>query len=153
MLPSPSPLLQASVKIPVPSELPGRQRLVAILLALGILLTVLELVRQRKLREEYSALWLATAGFLLLLAIEYRVLLWITDLIGAVLPTSTLFFGGLVFLILLSLQFSVRLSRLTYRSRAQTRRIAFLEERIRKLEEGTDPAREEEGEDPRRDGA
>lgn len=122
-----------------------RQRAVAIALAVGILLLVLELVRQRKLREEYSVLWLLTAGFLLLLALNYRILLWFTDLIGAVLPTSALLFGGLLFLILLALQFSVRLSRLTYRSRTLTRRIAFLEERLNRLEQGHDDLPPEDG--------
>ncbi len=113
--------------------LPTRQRVVAVLVSILILLGVLELVRQRKLREEYSALWVVTALGLLVLALNYRILVWFTHLIGAVLPTSTLFFGGLVFLMLLALQFSVRLSRLTYRSRSITRRMALLEEELREL--------------------
>ncbi|HHI81138.1 MAG TPA: DUF2304 domain-containing protein [Planctomycetes bacterium] len=129
-------------------DLPPRQRVVAVLVSILILLGVLELVRQRKLREEYSALWVLTALGLLVLALNYRILVWLTHLIGAVLPTSTLFFGGLVFLMLLALQFSVRLSRLTYRSRSLTRRVALLEEELRELkrrfpEEGEDLGNDE----------
>ncbi len=128
--------------------LPPRQRVVAVLVSILILLGVLELVRQRKLREEYSALWVVTALGLLVLALNYRILVWFTHLIGAVLPTSTLFFGGLVFLMLLALQFSVRLSRLTYRSRSLTRRMALLEEELRELKQRLP----EEGEEMEEDG-
>ncbi len=124
-------LIQAAGE--VGDVIPPRQRLVAILVSILILLGVLELVRQRKLREEYSALWVLTALGLLVLALNYRILVWLTHLIGAALPTSTLFFGGLIFLMLLALQFSVRLSRLTYRSRSLTRRVALLEEELREL--------------------
>ena len=106
---------QTPAELPLPDSLPPRQRLVAIILAVAILVVILELVRRRKLREEYSLLWLVTGGFLLLLTLNYRLLTGLTKLIGAALPTSTLFFGGLVFLLLVCLQFSVRLSTITRR--------------------------------------
>jgi hypothetical protein len=116
-------------------DLPGRQKLVAILIAVAMLVTVIELVRRRKLREEYSILWSITATLLLLFAVEYRILIWITELIGAATPHSTLFLGALIFLMLLSLQFSIRNSRLTNRQRRLSQRWAELEQRIAELEE------------------
>lgn len=129
------PVDAITLELEAPSELPGRQKLVAILIAAGMLVTVIELVRRRKLREEYSILWALTATVLLVLALEYRVLVWITDLIGAATPHSTLFLGALIFLMLLSLQFSIRNSRLTNRQRRLGQRWAELEERIQRLEE------------------
>lgn len=120
---------------PAMQDLPGRQKLVAILIAVAMLVTVIELVRRRKLREEYSILWSITATLLLLFAIEYRILIWITELIGAATPHSTLFLGALIFLMLLSLQFSIRNSRLTNRQRRLSQRWAELEQRIAELEE------------------
>lgn len=113
------------------TALPPRQRIVAIVLALTILVTILELVRRRRLREEYSVVWVVTAVALLILAFNYRILVWMTGLIGAAVPNSTLFFGGLLFLMLLCLQFSVRLSRLTYRLRKLTRQVSLLQEELR----------------------
>jgi len=112
-------------------DLPERQRLVAIILVL-----VLELVRRRSLREEYSVLWIVTAVLMLVLALNYRLLVWVTHLIGAVQPQSALFFGALVFVALISLQFSVRLSRLTQRTRTLTQRLALLEEELHRKEDG-----------------
>lgn len=121
------------------TDLPTRQRVVAAILAGIMLLAVIELVRQRKLREEYSVLWVVTALGLLFLAINYGFLVWLTHLIGGVLPTSTLFFGGILFLMLLSLQFSVRLTRNTTRMRQLARKCALLEQRIEELESAESP--------------
>ena len=128
-------LLQVTTQTVAQStDLPIRQRVLAAVLAGVMLLAVIELVRQRKLREEYSVLWVITALGLLFLAIDYGFLVWLTHLLGGVLPTSTLFFGGILFLMLLSLQFSVRLTRNTTRMRQLARKCALLEQRIEELE-------------------
>jgi hypothetical protein len=117
-------------------DLPERQRIVAIIIAAAILVLVLELVRRRSLREEYSVLWVVTAVLMLVLALNYRLLVWVAHLIGAVQPQSALFFGALVFVALISLQFSVRLSRLTQRTRTLTQRLALLEEELHRRQGG-----------------
>jgi hypothetical protein len=138
-------------------ELPTRQRVVAIALAATILVLVIELVRRRKLREEYSWVWVSTSLVLIALAAQTGLLLSLTEWIGAASSTSTLFFFGVVFLMLLALQFSVRLSRLTQRHKILGQRLGLLEaelERLRArqsdvaLPEGTrngDSARNNEG--------
>jgi len=110
----------------------GRQRLMAVLLAVTVLIVVLELIRRRKLREEYSVLWVVTAVGLIVLALNPGVLEWLSRLVGAATPNTTLFFGALVFLMLIGLQFSIRLSRLTYRLRKLTRQVALLDEELRR---------------------
>ena len=64
------------------TAMPERQKVVAIVLAVAMLLAVFELVRRRKLREEYSVLWILTAIALLVLAFNYRVLVFFSELIG-----------------------------------------------------------------------
>ena len=92
-----------------------RTRIVAVTGALAMLIVVIELVRRRRLKEEYSVLWVVTSLVLLVLAVWYELLLGITSAIGAVLPTSTLFFFGLIFALLMLLHFSVRVSALERR--------------------------------------
>jgi hypothetical protein len=87
-------------------------RLVAVGGSLAMLGLVVELVRRRRLKEEYSVLWIVTALILLLLSSWYGLLVTITHAMGAVLPTSTLFFAGLMFVIAMLLHFSVRVSQL-----------------------------------------
>ena len=123
--------MMALLDPPAPTDtLTPRQQVVAIVLAVIILVVILELVRRRKLREEYSLLWVVTGLLLLLLATHYRLLLWLTHQIGAALPTSTLFFGGLIFLVLVCLQFSVRLSTTTRRLKDLNQKVAFLEHEL-----------------------
>lgn len=117
-----------------------RQRWVAIGLALGVALLVTELVRRRKLREEYSWVWITTAIAITVLAWRQDLLLTLSRWIGSSTTVSTLFFGALVFLLALALQFSVRLSRLTHRHKTLAQRFTLLEEEVRELQrqrEGT----------------
>ena len=92
--------------------MPIETRILAIGISVGIFALVIELVRRRRLKEEYSLLWVVTSVVLLILSIWYELLLTITDAIGAVLPSSTLFFFGLAFALLMLLHFSVRISHL-----------------------------------------
>ena len=110
-----------------------RQRVVAIAGSVTVVLVVFELVRRRKLREEYSWVWIATAGGVSLLALNQSLLLTITRWIGAASSASTLFFGAIVFLLALCIQFSIRLSRLTHRQRTLAQRMALMEEEMREL--------------------
>jgi len=113
-----------------------RQRAVAIGLAVAVVLLVFELVRRRKLREEYSWVWIAVAAAITLLALQQDLLLTISTWIGSSSSVSTLFFGALLFLLALVLQFSVRLSRLTHRHKALGQRLALLEEEVGRLRAG-----------------
>jgi hypothetical protein len=104
----------------------ARIRIVTIAGAVAILFLVLELVRRRKLKEEYSVLWVVTAFVLLLLSVWYGLLDRITRLIGAAVPASTLFFFGLVFVIALLLHFSVRISSIERRMTALIQEIGIM---------------------------
>jgi hypothetical protein len=103
-----------------------RIRLIAIVGAVAILIVIVELVRRRRLKEEYSLLWVITASLLVLLASWSSLLGHLTDLIGGTLPSSTLFFFGLVFILVLVLHFSVRISFLERRVTALVQEIGLL---------------------------
>lgn len=125
-----------------------RQRLVALLLAALVAGLVFELVRRRKLREEYSWVWIGTATIVAALAIQQDLLLTASRWIGASSPVSTLFFGALLFLLALVLQFSVRLSRLTHRHRTLGQRMALLEAEVQRLRQQEAPGVERPGHQP-----
>lgn len=121
-----------------------RQRTVALILAAGAIVLVFELVRRRKLREEYSWVWVAIAAVVATLALQQDLLLVVSQWIGASSPVSTLFFGALLFLMALALQFSVRLSRLTQRHKTLGQRLALLEAELAERRErdlGTAPTK------------
>jgi hypothetical protein len=78
------------------------------------------------MRVEYSWLWLASAVTIIVLILRYDLLIWLTDLVGAVIPTSTLFFFCVLYLALLSLDYSVRLSDLTRQVKELAQEVALL---------------------------
>src|SRR3954451_13057147 len=106
--------------------------------ALIILLMVVELVRRRKLKEEYSVLWVVTAVLTLLVSIWFSLLTGVTDAIGAISPASTLFFFGLLFCIVLLLHFSVRISALERRLTTLVQEVGLMS--VAEPEEAAPPA-------------
>ena len=109
----------------------ARQKTLALVVSGALLLLILELVRRRKLREEYSWLWLLTALAIMTLALRYDLLLTMTRLIGAVVPISTLFFFGLIFLMVISISYSVRISTLSLQVKNLAQKLALLEGYVR----------------------
>ena len=102
------------------------QHAFAVLISLVTLVVIVELIRRRRLREEYSLLWIVTALGMFVLSTWYGLAEWLTRLSGAVSPTTTLFIFGLVFLLLISVHFSTVLSRLTQQVRRLTQEVALL---------------------------
>ena len=107
-------------------------RIIAIAGSLALLIFIVELVRRRRLKEEYSVLWVATAVLLLLLAAWGGLLRELTHLIGAISQASTLYFFGLLFVVFVLLHFSVRVSNLERRVVVLLQEIALLGERERR---------------------
>ncbi len=89
------------------------QKIFATIASLAIFGVIIYLVKKGKLREEYSWLWLLTGAVVLVLVIWYDLLLFLTKLIGAVTPTTTIFIFGIVFLMFISLHFAIKISSLS----------------------------------------
>jgi hypothetical protein len=105
----------------------GLQRAFAVVTSLLVFGFILELVRRRKLKEEYAWLWIVTGAGMIVLVSWYRLLEWISHLIGAVAVTTTLFIFALLFLLVISVHFSMVISRLTQQVRRLTQELAILE--------------------------
>ncbi|MFO8056164.1 MAG: DUF2304 domain-containing protein [bacterium] len=102
------------------------QRPFAVATSLVLLAVIVYLIRKRKLREEYALLWIAVGAVILVLSVWYSLLEWLTALIGAVDPTSTLFIFSLLFLLIMSLHFSIINSRMKDQIKDLTQEIALL---------------------------
>jgi len=63
----------------------------------------------------------------------YDLLLFITHLIGAVVSTSTLFLFGLIFLIIINIYYSVKISALTTQVKNLAQRLAILDSYVEEL--------------------
>lgn len=101
-------------------------RIAAIVGSLALLIFVVDLVRRRQLKEEYSVLWVTIALLFLLLAAWGGLLHGLTHAIGAITESSTLYFFGLLFVVFLLLHFSIRVSLLERRLTSLVQEIALL---------------------------
>ena len=116
--------------------MPPRIRIIAVVFSFILVVYVFDLVRRRHLNEEYSMGWLVAGVSIFILSLCPGLLDFVTRLIGAVLFTSTLFFFGLFFIILICLHFSIRISALTRQVNRLTQRQALLTNDVyRKLRE------------------
>ncbi|MGE0708534.1 MAG: DUF2304 domain-containing protein [Planctomycetota bacterium] len=108
--------------------MPAVQRVVIVTVAAVLMLVIFELVRLRKLREEYSWLWLlAGLGILLAAFIPMSGLAFLANLMGSQYPPAAVFFLGFCATTFLCLQFSVRLSRMTEQIKNLGQKVALLE--------------------------
>ena len=104
-----------------------RLQITIIIISVIILVGIIELVRRRKLREEYSFLWLVIGFGLLALALFPGLVEILSSFVGTVLPVNTLFFVGLILVMLLCLYFSLRISSLTTQVKNLTQKLSILE--------------------------
>ena len=108
--------------------MPLKQRMVAVIIAAALLVFIIEIVRRRKLREEYSWPWILVGSVITVLALWPTLLLNLTHWLGIQLPVNTVFFFGLMFMVFINLHFSVKISDLTDQVKRLTQELALREE-------------------------
>lgn len=112
--------------------MPISSRIIPIAISLSLLFLIFELVRKHKLKEKYALLWLITGITVLALAIFPRLLFWITQFFGIVMPINAVFFFGIIFIIVINLHFSLVISNLTEQNKKISQKIALMEAELRK---------------------
>jgi len=63
-------------------------------------------------------------------------LVWLSRLIGAVAPTTTLFLFALFFIMLISISFSVKFTKLSDQMQSVITELAFLRKELEELKKG-----------------
>ncbi len=113
---------------------PGSARVLAITCSLLLITAVLWLVRRRRLREEYTPIWLGVAVALVVISLRLDWLIVLTRAIGAWSSSSVVFFLGEVFLVAVCLNYAVRLSRAGLQIKNLAQEIALLGARLDRLD-------------------
>lgn len=110
--------------------LPLVQKIFFFFVAGGIFLLILSLVRKRRLRENYTLLWLFISLSLVVIVIKYEQLAVIAKWLQAN-PSSLVMFCGMVALLLLVLQLSIMNSSQAIQIKNLAQKIALLEHDIK----------------------
>ena len=118
-------------------------RLLLIALGIGIVGFVINLVRTRKLKEEYAILWLFTGVVLVLLPVVIDLLDALSFALGITYPPAFIGLVAAVCVLFILFQFSTSISRFSERTKVLTQELAIMQERVRRLEAALTEARGE----------
>jgi hypothetical protein len=113
-----------------------RIQIVSIIAAAILLLVILELVRRRRLLERYALVWLGSGFVILGLAVWRGALTKLASTLGVAYPPNALFVIAFGFVLLLLLNFSLAVSRLSDQTKVLAQRLALLEERVSRAKQG-----------------
>lgn len=103
--------------------------------ALVTLAFMFELLRRRRLREKYAALWISLAVVVIVVGAFPRVLYWLSDLVGITTPLNLVFFLALLVLLVVCVQLSAEISLLEHEAQTLAEESALLRNRIERLED------------------
>lgn len=98
-----------------------------------VLLLVVELIRRGRLKERYSLLWLFAGSVLLVLSSSRNILEYISNRVGIYYPPSFLFLLAFLFLLLITLHFSVTISGLSEKNKRLAQELALLRQEMQEL--------------------
>jgi len=101
-------------------------QLITALGAVGLAAVVLDLVRRRRLTEEYSLPWVVSTVVVAVLGLSPPVLAAVTRALGILYESSLVFFVGLAFGTVMLLYVSIKLSQLTQEHQSVVRELALL---------------------------
>ena len=111
-----------------------RARLFAVVLGVVVLLFVLNLVRTKKLKEEFALLWLLTGIVLVLVPLFIDYLDMVAHALGIEYPPAFIFLLAIISLLFILFQFSMRISRFSEQIKVLTQELALLRARLEELE-------------------
>ncbi len=109
-------------------------QLFALLVSIAFILAIFQLVRKKKLKEQYSLMWFLIAAVITVLAVWEPLLGGISSALGISVPSNALFLLALLFLFGLALHFSMLVSRLTDQSQFLAQKLALLERDLHQRE-------------------
>lgn len=97
-----------------------------LLVALTIMGFIISLLRSRRLREKYAALWILVGTAVLVLALAPSLLQVLARMLGFQVPSNLLFLLAILLLLGVSLHLSLAISRLEEETRVLAENIAIL---------------------------
>ncbi|MEX1007244.1 MAG: DUF2304 domain-containing protein [Acidimicrobiia bacterium] len=116
--------------MPTLAAMSTEAHILIIVLAAGVIVFIVHLVRSRQLRAKYSVLWFSIGLALAVLAVFPGLLEDVSDLLGIGYPPATFMLLAMSFLLILVLHFSWELSRLEDRTRALAEEHALLRQQV-----------------------
>ena len=110
-----------------------RAQLFVVALGLAVLLFVLNQVRRKKIREEYSLLWILSASVLVLSAAFIKSVEKLSHMVGIYYPPAFLFLIAILMVMVLQFHFSTVISTLREQNKNLTQDLGILGAEVKAL--------------------
>lgn len=110
-----------------------RLKILALAAIFGLMVLIVNLVRKKKLKEEYAFLWMVISLISIVLMLWFRVIIFFSYLFGILSPNNTIFFFAILFLVIICLHFSVKISTLTNQVKILIQENALIQNRLEKI--------------------
>jgi hypothetical protein len=118
-----------------------RTQIFVVLAGLVMLLVILNFVRKKQLREQYSLLWILSAVVLILSAVFIKFIERASHAVGIYYPPAFLFLIAILLLLVLQFHFSTVISSLREQNKVLTQDLAILASDVEALK-AKQPGRE-----------
>ena len=105
----------------------------SIVVAIGSVVSMLELLRRRQLKEKYAVLWLGVGLGMLVLGLFPVLLNKVADVVGVKDPPNLLLFAAALLLLLVCVHLSWEASRLEEKTRTLAEEVALLRQKIEQI--------------------
>ena len=110
-----------------------RTQIFVVVVGITMLLFVLNMVRRKRLREQYSLLWIFAALVLVLCAVFIRAVDRLAHAVGIYYPPAFLFLVAILMVMVLQFHFSTVISNLREQNRGLTQDLGLLKTEVRDL--------------------
>lgn len=112
--------------------MPLKARIVIAVLSFSLFVFVLNLIRNRRMRIEYSILWLSISSLILAASIWQNAADRVARFIGIDYPPALFFLAAVFFLILILLHFSIEMTKLKDQNKTLNQELSLLKHAVRK---------------------
>jgi|TARA_B110000902_G_scaffold190791_1_gene216043 hypothetical protein len=124
----------------------NRIQILAIIGSISLLIFIIILIRQHRLKEEYSLLWLFFTIFFIIFSVWRNGLEWISDLMGIAYSPAALFLILIMALFVIMIEFSLIISKQSERIKSIGQNIGLMKQEITELHEKLDLNEKNKGE-------
>jgi hypothetical protein len=108
---------------------------IAIIVSIFFLLLILYLIKNRRIKEEYSLLWIFFSVLFILFSVWREGLDYVARFIGIAYPPAALFMVLLMAIFLILIEFSIIISKLSDKNKTLAQEIGILRQKIKEMQD------------------
>ncbi len=110
-----------------------KAQILAVFVSLTLFFFILNLIRKKSIKEEYSLLWISVSLIFIVFSVWREGLDFFARLVGVAYPPAALFLILLVSIFLILIEFSVIISKLSDRNKNLAQELGLLKHEVEKL--------------------